>query len=135
MGVTVRKNLLMLLLVAFMTPILTLGIQVTGGEQHVYAANESNGNGSLQIDPFKLKDGNASTEFSNLFNKILNWIIGITLALAVVSGGLLAAFLNFAIGQRQRETAKTWGFGIIGGLVVISTIVTIVKVIYNALTT
>jgi|HigsolmetaAR204D_1030405.scaffolds.fasta_scaffold01689_5 hypothetical protein len=91
-------------------------------------------NGKPQFDPFGLAEGNPENDFSQLINRIFNWVIGLSLAGSVISGALLAFFLNFiAMGQNARQTAKTWGFGIIIGLLLVASIVTLAKVIYNML--
>jgi hypothetical protein len=92
--------------------------------------------GKPHFDPFGLAEGNPENDFSQLINKIFNWVIGISLSASVISGGLLAFFLNFiALGQNARQTAKSWGFGIIIGLLLIASLVTLAKVIYNMLQT
>ncbi|MCF6094317.1 hypothetical protein L1765_10115 [Microaerobacter geothermalis] len=96
-------------------------------------AEHNNSQDELKIDPFGISEGDTQADFETWFNKSLNWIIVITLGLAVLSGALLAMFLNVAIGQRSKETAKSWGGGIVIGLILISSVVTIVKIVYNAL--
>lgn len=87
-----------------------------------------------KFDPFGLTDGDPEGDFSKLINRIFNWVIGLSLAASVISGALLGFFLNFiALGQNARQTAKTWGFGIIVGLLLIASLVTLAKVIYNML--
>ncbi|WP_024983284.1 hypothetical protein [Brevibacillus borstelensis] len=94
----------------------------------------ANVNSKPNFDPFGLTEGNPENDFSQLINKIFNWVIGISLSASVISGGLLAFFLNFiALGQNARQTAKAWGFGIIIGLLLIASLVTLAKVIYNML--
>ncbi|WP_425622579.1 hypothetical protein ACPT9H_18820 [Brevibacillus borstelensis] len=96
----------------------------------------ANVNSKPNFDPFGLAEGNPENDFSQLINKIFNWVIGISLSASVISGALLGFFLNFiAFGQNARQTAKTWGFGIIIGLLLIASLVTLAKVIYNMLLT